>query len=117
MDFRMQKAIMLAENIHGFIKYVQTYHENKNSFRFHSDKLYQIKLFIDEYKFQILADELWRINQYEWDEKYTHLLVDSFIKGIKVIEEYVNRHSDELFLLKGRLYTLNNISLSFSWEE
>jgi hypothetical protein len=116
MDFRMQKAIMLAENIHDFIKYVKTYQENKNSFRFHSDKLYQIKLFIDEYKFQILADELWRINQYEWDEKYTHLLVDSFVKGIKVIEEYVNRHPDDLFLLKGRLYTLKNLSMSFSWE-
>jgi hypothetical protein len=114
MNFEMQKAIMLSENIDGFIKYVYKNYESKNSFRFNLDKLYQIKLLIEEYKFQILADELWRINQFEWDGKYTFLLVDSFIKGINVIDEYVNNNSNELFLLEARLYTLKNLSLSFS---
>lgn len=113
MNFEMQKAIMLAEKINDFIKLVQKYRAN-NSTHLNGDKLYQIKLFIEEYKFQLLADELYRINQYEWDGKYTYLLVDSFIKGILVIDEYVNHHSNDLFLLKARIYTLKNLSLSFS---
>jgi hypothetical protein len=114
MKFEMQKAILLSENIDGFIKFVQHNHENKNSYRFNPDKLYQIKLFIDEYKFQLIADELWRINQYDWDGKYTHILLDLFIQGFNVIDEYVNNHAHDLFLLKGRLFTLKNLSLSFS---
>jgi hypothetical protein len=114
MEFEMQKAIMLSENIKSFIKFVQHHHENKNSFRFHPDKLYQIKLFIEEYKFQLIADELWRINQYDWDGKYTHILVDLFIDGINVIDEFVHNHSSDLFLLRGRLFTLKSLSLSFS---
>jgi hypothetical protein len=114
MNFEMQKALMLAEKIHDFINYVQKYHDTKNSSLFQKDKLYQIKLLINEYKFRLLADELHRINQYEWDEKYSFLLVDSFIKGFDVIEEYVNNYSDDLFLLKARLYTLRSLSLSFN---
>lgn len=114
MNFEMQKAIMLSKNINGFIKFVKEHHKNKNSFRFHPEKLYQIKLFIEEYKFQILADELHRINQFEWDGKYTYLLVDEFIKGIEVIDEYVKNYSNDLFLLKAKIYTLKNLSTSFS---
>ena len=110
----MQKAIMLAENINDFIKYVHNSHENKNSFRFNIDKLYQIKLIIDEFKFQILADEILRINQFSWDEKYTYLLVDRFIEGLSIIDEYVKNNYSDLFLLTARLYTLKNLSLSFS---
>jgi hypothetical protein len=112
MDLRMQKALLLAQNLDDFIKYVYKNYEDKNSYRFHSDKLYQVKLFIEEYKFQILADELWRINQYEWDGKYTHLLVDSFIKGINVIDEFVNTHPTDLFLLMARLHTLKSLSFA-----
>lgn len=114
MNFEMQKALMLAENIYGFIKFVHKSYEDKNSFRFHLDKLYQVKLLIEEYKFQLIADELWRINQFEWDAKYSYLLVDWFVKGFNVIEEYVTIHTNELFLLETRLYTLKNLSLSFN---
>lgn len=110
MNFEMQKANMLAENINGFIKYVQKSHESKNSYMFNPDKLFQIKLLIEEFKFQILADELLRINQFDWDAKYTYYLVDSFEKGINIIEEYVKNHYDDLFLLTARLYTLKNLS-------
>jgi hypothetical protein len=113
MNFEMQKAIILAENINGFIKFVQR-QKNKNSFRIDSDKLYQVNLFIEEFKFQILADELIRINQFDWDGKYTHYLVDRFQQGISIIDEYVKNNYQELFILTARLYTLNNLSTSFS---
>lgn len=117
MKFEMQKANLLAENINGLITYVQKSHINKNSNRFTPDKLFQIKLLIEEYKFQILADELIRINKFDWDEKYTYYLVDQFKEGLKIIEEYVKNSFDELFLLTSRLYTLKSLSESFSRGE
>lgn len=117
MNFEMQKAIMLAVNINGFIKYVHKSHDNKNNFRFNPDKLYQIKLLVEEFKFQIIADELLRINQFDWDEKYTYLLVDRFKEGIHIIDEYVKNNYNDLFLLTAKLYTLKDLSQSFSRKE
>jgi hypothetical protein len=117
MNFEMQKANMLAENINGFIKYVQRSHENKNLLRFNPDKVYQIKLFMEEFKFQILADELLRINKYDWDGKYTHYLVDQFNEGIAIIDEFVKNNYNDLFLYTATLYTLMNLSQSFNRKE
>lgn len=110
MTHEMQKALLLAENIKGFIQFVE---KHKNSFMVESDKIYQVKLFISEYKFKIIADELHRINQFEWDEKYTYYLVDSFQKGLTTIDEYVQHNYNDLFILTARLYTLKNFSHSF----
>ena len=113
MIFEMQKAIILAQNINDFIKFVQN-QQNKNNFRIDVNKLYQVKLWIEEYKFHILADELIRINQFDWDEKYTHYLVDQFNQGISIIDEYVKNNYHELFIFAARLYTLKNLSSSIS---
>jgi hypothetical protein len=114
MSLEMQKALLLAENIHQFIKFVNSCFEERSKIILNKDKLYQIKLFIEEYKFHILADELYRINQFEWDGKYTHFLVDSFINGMNVIEEYTNRNYEDLFMISARIYTLKNVSTSFT---
>ncbi|WP_174727009.1 hypothetical protein [Mesobacillus harenae] len=113
MRFEMQKANLLAENINHFITFVDRI-QNNPSFSLNIDKMYQIELFIEEFKFQVIADELVRINRFDWDEKYTSLLVTRFRKGFKVIDEYVNRNYNDLFLLTARIHTLNNLSLSFS---
>lgn len=112
MNFEMQKANMLAKNINEFIKFIQKNHENKRT-----DKMFQIKLLMEEFKFQILADELLRINQYSWDEKYTCYLVDRFIEGINVIEEYVKHNYDDVYIFSARLHTLKNLSLPFTKKE
>lgn len=114
MDFEMQKANMLAENIKEFIKFINKSHQNKNSFRFHPDKLFQIKLIMEDFKFQIIADELLRINQFDWNEKYTHYLVNQFLEGINIIDEFVKNNNNDLFLLTGRLHTLKSLCLTFS---
>lgn len=108
----MQKAIVLAENINGFIKFVQN-QRKINHFRIENNKLLQIKDLIEEYRFQIVADELIRINQFDWDEKYTLYLVDQFQKGITIIDEYVQNNYNELFIITARLYTLKNLCNSF----
>lgn len=113
MKFEMQKAIMLAENINEFIKFVKKNDETRNSIILNRDKLYQIKLLIKEFKFQIIADELLRINQFYWDEKYTNILVEQFIQGINIIDEYVENNYNDLFIFSARIYTLKNLSLPF----
>jgi hypothetical protein len=113
MNFERQKAMALAENIKGFIKFIH-HQKNENNFRIDSDKLYQVKLWIEEFKFQILADELNRINQFDWDGKYTFYLVDRIQQGLTIIDEYVSNNYHELFILTARLYTLKNLSTAFS---
>ena len=118
MNFEMQMARMLAENIDGFVKFVQEqYEDERNCFTLNRDKLYQVKLLIEEYKFQILADELHRINQYTWAERYTYLLVDRFREGIAIIDEYVENNYQDLFILTARIYTLTNFSQSIGRRE
>ena len=116
MNFNMKIANLLAKNINGFLEFVKS-HDNKSSFILNKDKLYQIKLFVNEFKFQTLADELQRINQFSWNEKYTYLLVERFRKGIAVIDEYVERNYDDLFIFTARLHTLKSLSLLLSNEE
>lgn len=114
MIYERNKAILLAENIHSFIGFLSHKHENKNNFRVQPDKLYQIKLLAEEYRFQIIADELLRINQFDWDGKYTYYLVDQFSQGMNIIDEYVQNNHNDLFLLTARIHTLKNLSGSFN---
>ncbi|GHH98952.1 hypothetical protein [Neobacillus kokaensis] len=113
MNFEMQKANLLAENIDAFIKFVHKRHENKNSLCSNPDKVYQIKLIMEDFKFQIIADELRRINQFDWDPKYTHYLVDQFLEGFRIIEEFVKNNYSDLFIFIGRIYTLDELCHPF----
>jgi hypothetical protein len=114
MNFDMQKANLLAENIKGFAEFVQGCYNNKSGLILNHDKLYQVKLWVEEYKFNQLADELARINMFEWDEKYTFLLVERFTKGLRIIDDYVEYHHPDLFILTARIHTLKNLSALFA---
>jgi hypothetical protein len=109
----MQKANLLADNIKDFLVFLNKNLEN-NIFYMDSDKLHQIKLIAEDFKFHILADELIRINRFVWDPKYTNYLVDRFNAGLGIIDEYVQRNYNSLFMVTGRLYTLRNLSSVFS---
>ncbi|THE13049.1 hypothetical protein E1I69_09265 [Bacillus timonensis] len=114
MSYEMRIATMLADQVDGFIQFVQENYDHKHkSYVENPDKLYQVKLLIDEYKFQLNAAELRRINRFSWNEKYTYLLVEDVKKGLGVIEEYVKRNYNDLFILTGRLHTLRSLCSSF----
>lgn len=117
MNFNMKIANLLAENIHGFIEFVYKNQDKKSSLILNMDKVYQLRLFVKEYKLQILADELQRINQFCWNEQYTYLLVERFKKGIDVINEYVERNYDDLFIFTARLHTLKSLSFLLRKDE
>ena len=114
MNFEKEKADMLAENIKGFIYYVQLSHQKNNIHLSNPDKLYRLKLLLHEFQFRIIADELLRINRFIFDEKYTSILVNHFRKGIQVIGEYIENNYNDLYIFTPRLYTLRSIGNSFS---
>lgn len=113
MNFQMQKANMLAENIKIFIDFVYKTFDNKNNPKSYLDKIFQLKMWVEDFKFQSLADELTRVNQVTCDEKYTQLLVERFRKGIMIIDEYVERNYEDLYIFTAQLYTLKNQSFPF----
>ncbi|MBG9542437.1 hypothetical protein ABE29_06260 [Cytobacillus firmus] len=113
MQYEMEIANLLAENINDFIAFINKNLE-RNIFYMDTDKLQQIKLIAEDYKFHILAEELIRINRFVWDPKYTNYLVNQFLKGLIIIDEYVQRNYNSLYMLTGRLYTLKDLSSLFS---
>jgi hypothetical protein len=113
LNFEMQKANLLAENIKAFADFVRKCHNQKTGLVLNHDKLYQVKLWVEEYKFHSLADELLRINMFDWDEKYTLLLVGRFWKGLCIIDEFVEYNYAELFILTARIHTLKSLSAFF----
>ncbi|ESU33323.1 hypothetical protein G3A_06940 [Bacillus sp. 17376] len=114
MNFEMQKANLLAENMKGFADFVQKSYNSKSGLILDHDKLYQVKMWIEEYHFSQLAEELARINMFEWDEKYTFLLIERFWKGLRIIDDFVEYHHTDLFILTARIHTLKNLSALFS---
>lgn len=113
VNFEMQKANLLAENIRGFAGFVQRCYISKTGLILNQDKLFQVKLWVEEYKFNQIAEELARINMFEWDKKYTSLLVVRFWKGLRIIEDFVEHNQSDLFILTARIHTLKNLSALF----
>ena len=105
----MEKAKILAESIDGFVKYVQKSDHEKNHHLSNLEKLFRLKLIVEEYKLHIIASELFRINRFEYDEKYTNFLIDNFRKVIDIIGEYIDQNQDDLFIFTARLYVLRLI--------
>lgn len=114
MNFDMIKAKMLAENIRGFIEYVNKSYQENNTYLSHPEKLYRLKHLTDEFKLNIIADELIRINRFVFDKKYTLELVNNFRKAITIIGEYIDNNEDDLFIFTLRLHTLRSLCDSFT---
>lgn len=102
----MEKAKLLAENIKGFKDYVLRSYQDKNVYLSDPEKLFRLKLLVEEYKLHIIADELFRINRFTWDEKVTYLLVNRFKKAITIIGEYIENNYEDLFIFTPRLSIL-----------
>ncbi|MGN1402044.1 MAG: hypothetical protein ACI4XL_11120 [Bacillus sp. (in: firmicutes)] len=112
MDCRMAMANLLADNVDGFIQFVSHNLNNESVFVKDTNKIIQLSLLINEYKFQLVSDELHRINQFHWNEKYTHLLAEDLLRGVTVIDEFVERNNQELFIFSARLHTIKNLIAS-----
>ncbi|ALC92822.1 hypothetical protein AM500_14535 [Bacillus sp. FJAT-18017] len=107
----MRRAILLSENIEAFVKYIIKHQEG--NIVPEKSMAFQLKLFVEEYKFSVIASELKRINQFDWDENYSLYLIDLLRKGLAPIAEYIERNYSELFLFSAKLHTLVKLSESF----
>jgi hypothetical protein len=113
MALEMEKVILLAVNLRDFIQYVQKSFQENNKNLSNPDQLYRLKHLVDEFKFHIIADELIRINKFQYDEKYTMYLINEFKKGITIIGDYIDNNHDDLFIFSARLFTLNRLGSFF----
>jgi len=114
MTIEMDKANLLAEAIKGFELFVQKSYRENNTNLSNSEKLYRLKHLVDEFKLNIIAAELSRINRFVYDEKYTMILVNDFKKAITIIGEFIDNNYDDLFIFSARLYTLRSLGSSYS---
>lgn len=115
LEFDRIKANLLAENIRGFFDYVLKSYKENNKHLSDPDKLYRLKNLVEEFKLNIIADELLRINRFLYDEKYTAELVNDFRKAIDIIGEYIDLNKDDLFIFTPRLQTLRSLCRSFTY--
>ena len=108
MNSRMQIANLLADQVDNLIDFVKV-QEKKKSLLLNQDKWYQVRLFVEEFRFPLVADELHRINTFSWNESYTILLVNDILNGTAVMEEFAERNYDDLFLLTAKLFTIKEL--------
>lgn len=113
MDFERERAKLLAENLKGFVLFVEKSYQ-QNTYMSDQDKLFRLRNLVEEYKFQLLADEILRVNQFEWDAKVTTILVERVRNGINSIDEYVENNMNGLFIFSARIHTLQSICHSFT---
>lgn len=106
MNLDQERAIMLAEQLSEFIDYVEKSYVKKNPYLSDQDKLFRLKMLIEECRFKIIASELKRVNTFVYDEKVTTLLMERFKKGIDMIDEYVGNNKDDLFIFTPRIEIL-----------
>ena len=111
MKSKMLLANLLSESIFAFVDLIDRSRNQNIGFQLNQDKVFQLHLFIKEYKFQETADELERINRFCWNGSYTIWLAEDLMKGLEVVEEYVERNYGELFLFKARLHTMKDFCL------
>jgi len=108
MELERQKLILLAIAIKEFVELVissdnRGFDENSNS-----EKLFRLKLIVEEYRLGTIAEELLRVNTHTWDERASNILIDRFITAFQPISEYVENNQKDLFMYSGRIYTLEH---------
>ncbi|WP_409250642.1 hypothetical protein V1502_10720 [Bacillus sp. SCS-153A] len=113
MNFKLERAKLLAVNLQGFIDLVNRTYEQHPFFVLKPDLLYRLKLLVEEFRFQLLADELKRLTRYEGEEKQTLMNVEKVDKKIAIIEEYIEANYDDLFIFSGRVHSIRSNLNSF----
>jgi len=113
MEFEREKALLLGNQLREFVAFVhQSYRDN--TYMSDKDQLYRLKNLVDEYKFQLLAEEILRINQFSWEAKGTEILVGRVRKGITSIHNYIENNRNGLFIFSARVYTIKTACKSFT---
>jgi hypothetical protein len=114
MNFNTERAKLLAVNLQGFIDLVDRTVEQHSFIVLNKDILYRLKLLVEEFRFQILADELFRLTKYESEEKQTLMNIEKVNEKIVILEEFVQQNYDDLFIFSGRVHSIRSIIEMFN---
>jgi len=108
MEIKQQKAILLATNIKEFVDLVLNAKNHPFGPLSHPEKLLRLKLIVEEYRVETIAEELLRVNTYMWDEQASQLLIERFKYAFHHISEYIENNYNDLFFFSARIYTLEH---------
>jgi hypothetical protein len=109
LNFNMERAKLLTMNLQGFIDLLNRTYEHHSYMVLNQDVLYRLKLLVEEYRFQLLADELKRLTQYEGEEKQTLMNIKKVNEKIGIIDEFIQSNYDDLFIFSGRVHSIRSI--------
>ncbi|WP_456274830.1 hypothetical protein [Bacillus sp. AK031] len=114
MSFNRQMAKLLALNLQGFIDLVDRTYRQPSAIVLNQEILYRLKLLVEEFRFQILTDELLRLSKYEGEDKQTLMNIEKVNEKIAIMEEFVEQNYDDLFLFTGRIHSIRSIINTFN---
>ncbi|MGD6801925.1 hypothetical protein FZC79_19980 [Rossellomorea vietnamensis] len=109
MNFNMSSAKLLALNLQGFLDLVDRTYRQHSFIVLNQDILYRLKLLVEEFRLQVLTDELVRLTKYEDEERQTLVNIEKVHEKVLIIEEYIENNYDDLFLFSGRVHSIRSI--------
>ncbi|MFS0635301.1 hypothetical protein AB1K84_05310 [Mesobacillus foraminis] len=112
MEFERQKVNLLAKSIQGFVKFVNRSYTERFLSISNPEKLYRLKLIIEEYNFSGIGSELERVNRHVWDGRATGMLLERFKSALGIVAEYIENNENDLFIFTARIYTLKSLMSS-----
>ncbi|EDL66616.1 hypothetical protein [Bacillus sp. SG-1] len=109
MNFNLQKAKLLTVNLQGFIDLVSRIHDQQSNIVVNQDILYRLKLLVEEFRLQLLADELKRLTKFDGEERQTLLNTEKVNEKIIIIDDFIQQNYDDLFIFSGRVHSIRSI--------
>jgi hypothetical protein len=109
LNFNMERAKLLTMNLQGLIDLVNRTYEHQSYIVLNKDVLHRLKLLVEEFRFQLLADELNRLTKYEGEEKQTLMNIEKVNEKIGILDEYIQGNYDDLFIFSGRVHSIRSI--------
>lgn len=106
MKFEQERATLFGENLIHFAQYVL----NSEDVNYLSDrhKLFRLKNIVEEYRIQLLGEEIVRLNRFSWQKEQSEVLIARACKAIENIAEYIGNNLDDLFIYSARIHILKH---------
>lgn len=109
MNFNLERAKLLTLNLQGFIDLVSRIHDHQSSMGVIQDVLYRLKLLVEEFRLQILADELKRLTKFVGEERQTLMNIEKVKEKMIIIDDFIQQNYDDLFIFSGRVHSIRSI--------
>ncbi|MGM0845715.1 MAG: hypothetical protein ACQEUT_12115 [Bacillota bacterium] len=109
MNFKINYAKMIAENLQGFLDLVNRTYDHHSYYVLHQDTLYRLKLLVEEFRLKTFAEELFRLTKYETEEKQILMNIEKVHEKMIILEEFIENNQNDLFIFTGRVHSILSI--------